>query len=177
MRGGATFSGDHRYRYTLTRTFREYETLAWSHHVIFIMLNPSTANAEIADPTVRRCITYARDWGYHGLVVLNLFALRATDPKALYSADDPIGDFNDAAIRGCLKNYRERQISFGKIYWHPANVIAAWGEHGSYLNRAEQVIKILQEEAQPVSVLRLNKGGQPAHPLYLPRNLVPIPYL
>lgn len=156
----ATLSGDLKYRYTLTRRFKRAEKLEMP--LIWVMLNPSTADAEINDPTIRRCIGFAYDLGFDGIEVLNLFGLRATDPKELYKAEDPIGIFNDAAIRGTIKQYKN------------PNVICAWGSYGKFMNRGPDVIKMLKEDIEFVFALKLNSDGSPAHPLYLPKGLAPI---
>src|SRR5512133_2959068 len=90
---GATFSRDRRYRYSLWREWNRDLS-----RVAFVMLNPSTADEARLDPTIRRCLGYAHAWGCGSFVVGNLFALRSTDPAALYRADDPVGRANDAAL-------------------------------------------------------------------------------
>src|SRR5579885_902200 len=90
----ATFSEDRRYRYTLTRVWGDQA----GERCAFILLNPSTADAEKDDPTIRRCISYARRWGFAGLEILNLFAWRSTDPRALRMVPDPVGPMNLANI-------------------------------------------------------------------------------
>lgn len=129
------------------------------------MLNPSTADAERNDPTVARCINYARSWGYDGLTVLNIFAYRSTDPKALYEVQDPVGPWNDAAIKDAAKGL---------------DVCCAWGEHGNLFERGRQVAAMLRAIARRVGCLTVNKGGQPAHPLYqksdLPLSDLPVDY-
>ena len=94
----AVFSEDRRYRYLLSRRVGES-----SRRVLFLMLNPSKADEERNDATIRRCVGFARDWGYGILDVVNLFALMSTDPKALLKADDPVGPDNDVAIRAALE--------------------------------------------------------------------------
>lgn len=117
----------------------------------WIMLNPSTADAALDDPTIRRCIGFSQRWGFGGLVVVNLFALRATDPKELLKHRSPIGDRNDAfikmAIEGC------------------ALTVCAWGTAGNFMQRDEQVKNLLNGH-KPVH-LGLTKNGHPKHPLYL----------
>lgn len=133
------------YRYSLTRTF-----LMGGGRVLFVMLNPSTADAETDDPTIRRCIGFAHRWGFQELGVANLFAWRATDPRALRQALDPVGPENDQYLMmmsGCADA-----------------VIAAWGARGSYRNRAAEVLDLLKGT---VEHLGLTRQGYPKHPLYL----------
>lgn len=127
---------------------------------MIIGLNPSTADARQDDPTIRRCIGFARDWGYGGLVVTNLFAFRATYPADLKAAADPVGPRNDAWIR--------RMAGQVEI------IVAAWGNDGLWLDRSERVQQML---AGRLHCLRLNAGGEPAHPLYLPAGLNPFVWL
>ena len=120
------------------------------------MLNPSTADGEVDDPTIRRCVGFAKKWGYSGITVVNLFALRTTDPNDLYrvSRDNdvyPIGPDNDnAIIAGAATS---------------DCVVCAWGAHGSYMGRGPQVIKMIGTLKS--MCLGMTKGGQPKHPLYL----------
>ena len=151
MDKSAIFSDNRKYRYTLWRTWDSKLGYA-----MFIGLNPSTADETEDDPTIRRCIGFAKSWGYGALCMTNLFAYRATNPKDLQRADYPIGSQNDRFLRSMSLN---------------ANiVIAAWGTKGSFLNRDKAVISLIPNK----HVLRLTKSGYPAHPLYLPRNLKPI---
>ncbi|PIN87221.1 hypothetical protein COV19_00790 [Candidatus Woesearchaeota archaeon CG10_big_fil_rev_8_21_14_0_10_44_13] len=119
----------------------------------FIMLNPSTADASKDDPTIRRCIGYAKRLGYGSMYILNLFALRATDKKELKTADDPVGACNDRYMRKMLKN--------AKV------IIAAWGSYGRYMGRSEKVLNMLRERRHEVYCLKMGKSGEPCHPLYL----------
>ncbi|MGP1346205.1 MAG: DUF1643 domain-containing protein [Phycisphaerales bacterium] len=152
----ATFSPCARYRYTLLRAWRSRPR---QRIVNFIALNPSTADARNDDPTIRRCIAYARSWGFNALIVTNLFALRSTDPAALKTHPDPIGPGNDEAIQSTARR--------------AALIIACWGNHGSILQRADTIRPTLPQ----LHCLRRNTTThQPAHPLYLPKHLTPTPY-
>lgn len=144
-----------RYRYWLTREWGEGPL------VTFVMLNPSTADAEQDDPTIRRCMGYARSWGYDGITVVNLYALRSTDPRQLWRADDPIGPSNDqylttAAMRAALDD---------------APIVAAWGANA----RSDRVLAVRALRCMDrLSVLALTKAGTPRHPLYLRADLRPV---
>jgi len=124
---------------------------------MLIGLNPSTADASRNDPTIRRCIGFARDWGYGGVWVLNLFAFRATYPSDLKAAADPVGPRNDEWIRRVA-----RQVE---------RVVAVWGNDGRFMERSARVKSMLGGRLE---VIRLNAGGEPAHPLYLPKSLKPV---
>lgn len=144
---GATFSDDEVYRYALWR--RWDRTLGF---VAFIGLNPSTADATKDDPTIRRCLRFARDWGYGGIEMLNLFALRATDPRALRRADDPVGPKNDRILRST--------VALCSL------VVCAWGAHGEYKGRDREVMGPVLGGTR-LYHLGLTNGGHPKHPLYL----------
>jgi hypothetical protein len=133
-----------RYRYRLSRVWD-----GRSLPLVWIMLNPSTADAVDDDPTIRRCIGFAQREGCGGIEVLNLFALRATDPRALRSVRDPVGPDNDRWISEVL---------------HPhSRVIAAWGRNGDYLGRNKFVIRNLRAMGIRIECL----GDRPNHPLYI----------
>lgn len=150
---GAIFSACRTYRYGLWRNWIGGEGFA-----MFVGLNPSTADETADDPTIRRCIGFAKAWGYAGLCMTNLFAFRATEPKEMLRAADPIGPGNDDAL--CrLANYA-------------GVIIAAWGAHGTHLGRDRTVRSMLPK----LHYLRLTKDGHPGHPLYLPKTLVPQPW-
>lgn len=143
-----------RWRYTLYR-----ETGRTSNEIVnFIGLNPSTADEVKDDPTIRRCISYATRWGYGGMVMTNLFAFRATDPEDMKRADDPIGPENDYWLQAVAEK--------------SAITVAAWGNGGVYLERAERVASLIED----LQCLRKTGRGQPWHPLYLPQTLTPIPW-
>jgi hypothetical protein len=139
------------YRYRLGRAWGDP-----AERVCWIMLNPSTADAEVNDPTIRRCIALSRSWGFGALVVVNLFALRATDPRALRTHGAPIGPRNDEAIL-------DETARAGQV-------IAAWGTHGWVLGRHGHIRKTL---ARHLFHLGLTKGGFPRHPLYLRGDVKP----
>jgi hypothetical protein len=146
MDTGAIFSPDRTYRYMLWRQ--------WDPELpkcTFVGLNPSTADETIDDPTIRRCINFAKGWGYGRLQMLNIFAYRATDPLVMRLAEDPIGPDNDAWIAEAAAK--------SKL------VIAAWGMHGAYRDRQQRVEQLL--DFKDVWCLGKTKSGCPRHPLYL----------
>jgi hypothetical protein len=119
------------------------------------MLNPSTADAVRDDPTIRRCIGFAKAWGAGGMVVVNLFAYRASSPRILFAAEDPVGPQNDRHLLRVLS--RAGQV-----------VVAAWGSHGSYRDRDAEVLQLLMRRRIHIECLGRTADGQPRHPLYLP---------
>lgn len=148
---GAIFSPDRRYRYALWRVWDRSRP-----GVTFIGLNPSTADAATDDPTVRRCLAFAERWGAGAVIVLNLFAYRATHPAEMLAALDPIGPRNDAILR-----------RYGRS---TPLVVAAWGRHGGHLDRARCVERLL---GRTLHALAFTRGGEPRHPLYLRGDLRP----
>lgn len=147
----AVFSPCQLYRYALWRIWDEARPA-----VLFIGLNPSTADAERNDPTIRRCIGFAQSWGLGGVYVANLFAYRATQPKQLKAAAEPIGSETDEWL--------------AKLYGKTDLAIAAWGNHGSFCGRDRTVRQLLPY----LHCLKLTQQNQPAHPLYLKSDLRPI---
>jgi hypothetical protein len=160
----ASFSNDGRYRWTLSRGWGDL-LKPW---VGWIMLNPSTADASIDDPTIRRCMGYAKRWGYAGIHVANLFAYRATEPAELLKAEDPI------APPGQIEMHDALLLDMFSVC--PV-IIAAWGTHGAYMNRGKQVFEMFTAKQIPLYCLRMSKDGHPCHPLYLPADLTPAPFL
>lgn len=163
------FSPCRKYRYTLWREWDEPEmgllslvaTGAFRNpgsYLMVIGLNPSTADETKDDPTIRRCIDFAKRWGFGALCMTNLFAWRDTKPANMKKAADPVGSENDHWLQECA-------ASAGLI-------VAAWGKHGSHLGRAAQVIHLLPK----VHCLRLNGDGSPEHPLYIPAATLPTLY-
>lgn len=149
----AVISADHRYRYRLTR-YWDFAKPTLS----FIMLNPSTADGEEDDPTIVKCVKYARRWGYGGLMVCNVFAWRATDPRQLLTAADPVGPEND----------RYLTLMFQMASTSRAAVIAAWGANALKVQDGRRAAEVL---SLPLATERLyclgvNADGSPKHPLY-----------
>lgn len=143
-----------KYRYYLVREWDPVKP-----RVLYIMLNPSTADAIKDDPTIRRCIGLAKSWGYGSIEVVNLFAYRATNPKELYNTTDPVGPDNNKHIIEAIKR--------AKL------VIAAWGTKGIILGREKQVRTLLASACHLYS-LGLTKEGYPKHPLYIKGDTAPI---
>jgi hypothetical protein len=154
-RSGATFSRCRRWRTLLWRRWDAKKPVA-----NFLMLNPSTADEVQLDPSCTRARNYAERWGYGALLVTNLFAFRETNPNRMKAARDPVGRGNDAAI---LRAARQAGI-----------VVCAWGNHGAHNDRSFKVTEFLKREGIGLHVLRVNRGGEPAHPLYLPGKLAPV---
>jgi hypothetical protein len=145
---GATFDERRRYRYRLWRDWT-----ASPRRVTFIMLNPSTADERVLDPTVRRCIGFAKAWGFGGIDVVNLYAWRSTDPAALRRSADPVGAGNDAAIACALRQ--------------AALAVAAWGSHPLAGERATAIRALAARLRMPLYCLGTTTAGHPRHPLYV----------
>jgi hypothetical protein len=154
IESGAEFSECRTWRYAL---WRHWDWQGYGNCVAFVGLNPSTADETKDDPTIRRCINFAKAWGYSGLYMLNIFAFRATDPKDMKAAADPVGPQNDEML--C---YHQKKVAL---------VVAAWGTHGSFQDRAARVVEIMRP---PLMCLGKNSDGSPKHPLYLRADLKPI---
>lgn len=150
MKNTAELSKCRKYRYALWRTWDDEKA-----QVMFIGLNPSTADEVTDDPTLARCISFAKLWGYGGVCMANLFAFRATDPLDMKASKDPVGQENDQWLK---KLSNESDL-----------IVAAWGNDGSYKNRSQQVIELIPN----LHYLKINKSGEPAHPLYLSSELKP----
>ena len=144
MKGSAVFSRDRRYRYVLRRVWDPTRPT-----VLFICLNPSTADYRVNDRTVSRCIRFARDWNYGELVVANLFAFRTPYPRTLWRVRDPVGPRNDEWLR--------------RLVAECDTTVAAWGAHGARFERDRAVLPLLR---QP-KCLAMSKFGHPKHPLYI----------
>lgn len=149
---GAIISDCGKYRYVLTRDIKQ--PVRWNMPCLFVMLNPSKADAELDDRTIRRCIGFAEREGCTSLTVVNLYALRSTDPTKLLIDEDPIGPDNDRHI---LEQIEKHSVGI---------IVAAWGSHKKALTRAIQVMSKFND----AYCLGTNKDGQPKHPLYLSKN-------
>jgi hypothetical protein len=150
------FSPCRQYRYTLWRTWNMYRP----GYLQVIGLNPSTADETQDDPTIRRCISFAQLWGYGALCVTNLFAYRATNPRALYEVSDPVGHDNDRYI--------------ANIACDASLILAAWGTHGAYQGRWQHVAGIVA--GPKLMCLGTTKHGFPRHPLYVAQTQAPVPF-
>lgn len=146
--GPASFSPCGRFRYTLERVWEpSWPRIAW------IGLNPSTADEQALDPTLRRVLAFSNGWGYGRFTMLNLFAYRATRPIEMKLAQDPIGPENDEHIRRVARDSRL--------------VIAAWGTNGGHRGRDEEVVELLRGVGCYVGCLGTTQQGHPRHPLYI----------
>lgn len=157
MERSASFSPCRRYRYELWRTWGDMLNPD-AGYAMFIGLNPSTADETEDDPTIRRCIAFAKAWGYSGLCMTNLFAFRATDPADMILCHEPVGPSNDDHLIRCAST--------------AGVVVAAWGTNGTHQARDERVKAMLPS----LHYLRLTRHGHPGHPLYLPQDLRPLPW-
>lgn len=162
LKSGANFSPCRTWRYALHRIWDEEKGV-----VMWLGLNPSTADETRDDPTIRRCMNFARDWDYGGIFMLNLFAFRATDPAVMKHAEDPIGPENFRVIQ----EYHEVA----------GLTVAAWGVHGAFMDQGLAVSRL--ERIGPTAKTRylgddlwclaITKDGHPAHPLYQRADLKP----
>lgn len=145
----AIFSEDKKYRYALWRL--------WSIEpkIMFIGLNPSTANESENDPTIRRVIRFAKDWGYGGVFMMNLFAIVSSDPKVLLTCENPIGE-NDYWLSATQRKCKD--------------IVFAWGNFKEADKRSKEIIAMFDK----ATCLGLNKNGTPKHPLYIAANTKPI---
>lgn len=150
MKSSAIFSDDRTYRYVLTRWWGDGDII-YDKCVLFIGLNPSTADETKNDPTITREIGFAKTWGFRGLVKVNLFGYRATDPKEMKKQEDPVGPKNDEWILD--------------VHNSTALTVATWGGHGDFLDRSGHVMGFLFND---VYCLGVTKNNQPKHTLYLP---------
>lgn len=144
----AELSPDGVYRYSLERWWVDRPVRL----VLWVMLNPSIADARTDDATIRACLRLSTGWGYDGLAVVNLYALRSTSPAALATHPDPVGPDNDATI--------ERWLAAPTV----VDVVAAWGAHGAYRNRGLLVRRAIERAGRRPLCLGLTKGAQPRHP-------------
>lgn len=141
-----------RYRYRLDRRWAAGPPIVW------IMLNPSTADSSTDDPTIRRIRAFSQVWGFGALTVVNLYAWRATDPRELWQALDPVGPENDRYLAEAVSG---------------VEVVAAWGANA----RPDRITEVLALPGMGrVQALKVTKAGQPRHPLYLRSDLTPRPW-
>lgn len=151
MKIDAKLSKCRKYRYALWRIWDDSKPYA-----MFIGLNPSTADETEDDPTINRCIGFSKNWGYGGLCMANLFAFRSTDPRVMMASNNPVGTNNDDWIK--------------KLSKEAGIVVAAWGNNGSYMDRSKKIVDMIPN----LMCLRINKTGEPSHPLYQHGSAQPI---
>lgn len=149
----AVFSPCRTYRYALERRWGP------GRFALFVGLNPSTADETEDDPTIRRCIGFAKSWGCGGLLMGNLFALRSTDPKGLRTVDDPVGPDNDVWLT--------------TLSARAGIVVAAWGADPMATPRCDYALDALGDD---VWCLGVTKAGAPKHPLYLAKATALVPF-
>lgn len=149
VRRSASFSRCARYRYSLSRQWTQGSGIC-----VFIGLNPSIADEQADDPTIRRCMGFARDWGYQELTVVNLFAYRTPSPTVLKRCKDPVGPGNRRALRAACQS--------------ATMIVAAWGTQGEYLKQSHKLSRIWKR--YELFCFSLTKNGHPVHPLYQRRD-------
>lgn len=152
----ALWSGCGAYRYLLSRRWGPGGTL------LYILLNPSTATEADNDPTVARCERRARALGHGGFAVANLFSFRATRPRDLLRAADPVGPETDRIL------HDEARAA--------GTVLCGWGSHGGHLGRAASVTGRLRGDGVALHHLGLTRDGHPRHPLYVAYAVGPRPW-
>jgi hypothetical protein len=148
----ALFSDCQKYRFHLSR---EWDVIKPS--ICWILLNPSTADENVLDNTLTRCLDYSVQWGFGSMHITNIFAFRATDPKNMMAAKDPVGPDNDGYL-----TLIPRMCEL---------TVAGWGNGGLYLERWKEIEKLTTMRDIKLKCLRKTKSGQPSHPLYLPKDL------
>jgi hypothetical protein len=151
---GAIIDPTEQYRYSLWRIWDES-----APRMAFMMFNPSTADEQYDDQTIKRCIGFAKGWGFGSLEVINLFAYRATDPKELKQVNNPVGPDNDSHILEAIERVDR--------------VVLAWGTNGVYQKRNEKVLRLLSGY-ENLYALELTKASHPKHPLFVRADIAPI---
>jgi len=158
LKKGAVFSPCRTWRYTLERRWDDALPRA-----LFVLLNPSTADEIQDDPTIRRCINFAKSWGYGSANIVNIFAFRSPYPGVMKKHEDSVGPENDRYI---LSEARKADL-----------VILAWGVHGVWKDRGSEVLFMLGLEGHDPMCLGTTKDGQPKHPLYLRADTKPYRFM
>jgi hypothetical protein len=153
---GAVFDVNDKYRYSLWRAWSTYHP-----RIVFVLLNPSTANEHKNDPTILRCMGFARAWNFGSMEVVNLFAFKATDYRELLKVQDPTGEENNRFLMQAVERC--------------STVVLGWGNRGKFLNRDRQVLSLLADRSD-VHCLGITKDGQPRHPLYVKGDTSLVPF-
>lgn len=159
VRKGALLSPSRTYRYILSRSWCSSST---PNQLIVIGLNPSKADARVDDPTVKKLIFITRRFGYNALMLLNLFAYRATDPKELLKVEDPIGPMNNEILESYCSGI--------------GDIVLAWGNGGTYMERGREVMNMLLPTNKLLKCFGKTGQGHPCHPLYLPKETKIVPW-
>lgn len=173
--GGAVFDPSNRHRYMLWRNLADTECDT-AHTICFIMLNPNRADELSNDPTIKRCIGFARGWGFLKIIVVNLFSIKAQTPALLRQMKVPlVGPSNDAFVLSAIEQ--------------SSMVVAAWGNHGSIGGRDEELLEFVETALSSNSAFKSNshhkglyclgltKLHQPKHPLYLRASIEPVRFI
>lgn len=155
--GTAVMSLDGLYRYRLTRSF---DDMPGRGPLCWVMLNPSTADAGADDATIRKCCGFARRWDFGGIVVINLFAYKSTDPALMANAKDPVGPENERFVREAASKAERVMVAWGNV---PAALLA----------RAAPILAALKAAHSFPRCLGRVMSGQPRHPLYVPYTAIP----
>lgn len=155
------------YRYRLARVWDNTLPV-----MVWIMLNPSTADHTVDDPTILACMDFARRNGFGGITVINLFAFRSPHPKVMRAAVDPVGPDNDGHL----------DYVFEEISEYGGMIVAAWGANGDYQGRAQKVVEMVEQHGNTLMCFGVTKDGHPKHPLArglhrIPRDTPPQPYV
>jgi len=168
----AVFSACGRFRYRLDIPLNTQQSLFASElkggRCTFLMLNPSTADQNVNDPTVRRVVQYARDWGFSDVTVINLFAYRSTDPDKLLELGlaNSVGPKNDRYIQDVVAKSNRVVVAWGRTFQ----------QEEVFRARVRAVLRLVGEGAAPVLTLGLNDDGSPKHPLYVEKSVLPRPF-
>ena len=153
MKSSAVFSTCREYRWRLNRYISDSKK-----ELIFIGLNPSLANSFHDDPTLRRLVAFAGNWGYGSLIVVNLFARISKSPKSLKTCNDPIGWNNDLELDKIINYWSKQEL---------CDLWIGWGVNGKFMNRDVRLLRKIRNSSKKPLVIGLTKDGHPKHPLYI----------
>lgn len=155
----SVFSPCRKYRYCLWRIWRN---IAAPKYALWCLCNPSTADDDDLDPTLRRCQDFSQRWDFDAMCIVNAFGFRATDPADMRAADDPCGEDNDYWI--------------ARLATDASLSIAGWGTIGAHLNRPEAIRVLFNSIGKPLHCLNINADGSPQHPLFVRADVKPKPW-
>lgn len=161
MTNDCRFSPCRRYRYTLEHVIDDVLAIK-PRRVMWVGLNPSTADENVLDPTLRRIRRYSLEWGFTSFIMTNLFAFRSTDPRKMLEQADPVGPLNNVYLKMTALKCEL--------------IVACWGTHGVHQDRDRQVSTLLSTSHAPIVCLGVNSNGTPKHPLYLKAGAQRVPY-